>query len=331
MFEKLKRLGGWEKKMLFAVLDGIISFAVTFLLCIYATSSYWAQDTWVNVFIILLGAVLSSFFFWVITENETDKNKPVYCLLISIGTWLALLLLCHVEFSGLPDFYHSLPAVCRPLLNPLYNPDSVQRLLLSFAMGWYAAVAILLRLVMTVLLSVRNRRMLEDAIALQKQIRYHVSRAYVVLRYLPVIVGFLYVFIFMLGRGAVGGRGLVGEAVLIALFIGFGGEEMSRYVELHDTYIRFHAFHFRRFRSAKTVHVRYADIFSIDAKCIGKKILYLQLRSHGFKHTIKLSFVFLRHKELFARLYKEVVRVNSDVFISDELKELLTSYQADKM
>lgn len=326
MFEKLKRLGGWEKKMLFAVLDGIISFAVTFLLCIYATSSYWAQDTWVNVFFILLGVVLSAFIFWIITENEVDKNKPVYCFLISCGTWGALLLLSYVEFSDLPNIYYSLPDIVKPVLNPLYVPDAVQKLLLSFTLGLYASVAVLLRTAMTVLLMVRNRRILTEKIVLQQRSRYPISRLYVLLHYLPLLLGCLYLFVLCINR-AIDARGLASLAIIIAVVIGFAGGEMSRYAELHDTYIRFYAFRFVSFRSAKTVHVRYADIFSIDAKCIGKKILYLQLRCHGFKHTIRLPFVFLHHKQLYAQIYNEVVRANSDVFISEELKELLASYQ----
>ncbi len=326
MLEKLKRIGAWEKKMIFAVLDGVCSFAVTFLLCLFAISSYWSPDAWGNVFLILLGAVLSAFIFWLVTEQGTDRNKPVYCLAISCGVWIALLLLAHVEFSGMPDFYYSLPQSIRPVLNPLYIPDEVQKLLLSFAVGLYSCMSLLLRIAMTVLLVIRNRRAESEKDALLQSHRYALSRLYVIVRYLPFLAVGVYLFVFFFNRGS-SARGMVGDAFLIAIIIGFCGGEMSRYVELHDTYIRFHAFHFRRFRSAKTVHVRYADIFSIDAKRIGKKILYLQLRCHGFKHTIRLPFVFLHHKQLYAQIYNEVVRANPDVFISEELKEILTSYQ----
>ena len=330
MLEKIKRIGAWEKKMLFAVLDGVVCFAVTFLLCIYATSSYWAQDAWGNVFLILLGAVLSAFIFFLVTEQGTDGNKPVYCLAISCGVWIALLLLAHIEFSGMPDFYYSLPQSIRTVLNPLYIPDEVQKLLLSFALGLYSCVSVLLRIAMTVLSVVRNRHIESEKDALLQRRRYALSRLYVIVRYLPFLAVGVYLFVFFFNRGS-SARGMVGDAFLIAIIIGFCGGEMSRYVELHDTYIRFHAFRFVSFRSAKTVQVRYADIFSIDAKRIGKRILYLQLRCHGFRHRIQLPFVFLHHRQLYAQVYNEVIKANPDVFISDELRECLISYQADKM
>ena len=326
MLEKIKRIGSREKKMILAAADGIVSFAVSFLLCIYATSSYWSQDTWGNVFLILLSAILSASFFWFIIENETDRNKPFRWLLISCSTWGILVLLSYVEFSGMPNVYYSLPAVLHPVLNQLYVPDAVQKLLLSLAFGLYASAAFLLRTAMTVLLTVRNFRILAETVVLQQQRRYPISRLYVLLRYLPLILACLYLFVLLNKRG-ISERGLVACAMLIALILGFCGSEMSRYVELNDTYIRFYAFRFVSFRSSKTVQVRYEDIFSIDAKCIGKGILYLQLRCHCFKHTIRLPFVFLHRKQLYAQIYNEVVRFNPDVFISDELKELLTSYQ----
>ncbi|MBE6812161.1 MAG: hypothetical protein E7523_04690 [Ruminococcaceae bacterium] len=343
MLERLKRIGKWEKKMLFAVLDGAVSGLVLFFLSWIAVSSLWDENIWLNVCFIVLAAAVSSFGYWCITDDLTDKRKPFYCLLISLGcTFLFFMLLMDYINQNI-SLYILFGNVIHPSFDHLAFPDAAHALLIDFTICVYAAASVLLRGFMCIVLEVRNHKMQEIPLL---QNRYRRSRFAVVFPFLLVsavcfALGFLYLHQLEIkvnamshfermqhNRSIRSQRNLV-YIILSPVFLGLHPvwENLNKYTELFDTYVRFNSFRFRWPQPAKSIQVKYEDIYVIDAKFIGKKLRYIELGCHNFKHKVRLSASIVGHKELFARLYNEVVKVNPDVFISEELKELLASYQ----
>ena len=347
MFDKIKRMDVWDRKLLFSVFDGICNAFVLFFLCAFAMSSLWAEEIWINVFLIVIAAAVSSFGYWNTADDLTAKRKPLYCLLLSLlcAFWIAWLLKDMTYQQTILFFMFNGFFVQFPSVQSLITPDAAQEMLLTFVIGIYSAVAVMLRILMCIALELRNARMKEAPIA---QNRYRIPKTAVLLPFVLICVAcFAAIYTFVnrtqleIGAwtviDALPNRGHThhdgdAEWLLLMIFpivlaLDPVLENLNKYVELFDTYVRFNSFRFRLLKPVQSVHVKYEDIYAIRAKFIGKRVLYMELSCHNFKHKIKLPASIAKHKELFARLYKEVVRVNPDVVIGNELHSLLTTWQ----